>query len=483
VTSSRRVKIACIAIVLALVIISLYIYLSNAYRFYELDITRRGRGYITDEVWYVSSSRVILLKIFKQEPRQPTNSYNATVIFREKPNVPQLREKAKEYNVTIREDIYFEKLNAIYISGELRSVHEFIKSLGEIVIDVIPGWVLPDNDGINNYINWEHPPLGKYLIALVMFTLGDNPFYWRIPIAVAGALTIIFTFLALYKATSSVVASLAASLLTLLDPISRALFSIALLDGYIALFTVIALYLVFSKKYRVAVVVTLIGACFKSSALFTTIPLLLLIAREEALKKSRSPVVFIESLLKYGVLTAMTYILILAVVSLPIMYYMGVVNWFNYSVIGAAKWHASIKCTDVFRCPVSSSPWDWFMGLNSFLLYIYPDGTRLYATGFYPLWSLSLALAVIFTPLIYTSKRIYGYVVLVFLGTLLGYVGLWIIGGRTQYSFYSIHFTPLIYINLVYVFTEIIPHRDLVKEAIKYWVDLFSNIITRIFIT
>jgi predicted membrane-bound dolichyl-phosphate-mannose-protein mannosyltransferase len=475
----KRGRVVLIAILVVLAVISLYTYTSSAYDLYNLEITRGGRGYVSDEVWYVSSSRIILKKVFKLEPKQPSSLYNATVIFREKPNIWELNKTASTYGVIINQ-VYFSKLTATYISGDKKSVESFVKSLGDKVIDVIPGWVLPDNEGINNYINWEHPPLAKYLIALVMYILGDNPLYWRIPVIVAGVLTVIFTFLVAYRVTGSIIASLSASLFTLMDPISRALFSIALLDGYMALFTVIALYFALKSKYTEAILATLIGACFKFSALFTTIPLLVLLARRESVIRGRSVLVFIKSLIRYSAITVLAYLAILALVSAPIISYMGITNWISYGVIGAAKWHASVKCTDPAKCPVSSSPWDWFIGVNSFTLYIYPDGTYLYATGYYPLWSLSLILTVLFTPLVYTRKRLYGYIVLVFLGTLIGYIGLWIIGGRTQYSFYAVHFTPLVYTNLVYVFAEIIPRRELVKEALELWFKLASTIISRV---
>jgi predicted membrane-bound dolichyl-phosphate-mannose-protein mannosyltransferase len=476
----ERGRAVLTAILVFLAVVSIYIYASTAYDLYNQEITRGGRGYVSDEVWYVSSSRVILKKIFNLEPKQPSSLYNATLIFTGKPNIFKLNETAVAYGVIINTKLSFSKLNAVYISGDEKSVKSFISSLGGNVTDVIPGWVLPDNEGINNYINWEHPPLGKYLIALVMYTLGDNPLYWRIPVVTAGVLTVIFTFLVAYRLTESTIASLAVSLFTLMDPISRALFSIALLDGYMALFTVIALYYALRGKYRGAVLVSLIGACFKSSMLFTTIPLLVLLARREAVIRGRSVLVFIKSLIRYGAITLLAYLALLALVSIPIISYMDITNWISYGVIGAAEWHASVKCTDPAKCPVSSSPWDWFIGVNSFTLYIYPDGTYLYATGYYPLWSLSLILAVLFTPLVYTRKRLYGHVVLVFLGTLLGYIGLWIIGGRTQYSFYAVHFAPLVYTNLVYVFAKIIPRRELVKETVETWVKLALTIISKL---
>jgi len=479
-TISKHKRVVFIVILVALFAASLYVYSSIALDLYKLEVERGGGGYVTDEVWYVSAARVILVKIFKLEPKQPVNIYNATIVFRVRPSTQELLNLARELNLTINMEL--RNLSAVYVSGEKNSVQLFIKTLGNSVVDVIPGWILPDKQGINNFINWEHPPLAKYLIGLLMYFVGDYPVYWRIPVILTGALTVLLVFLVVHKITGNFPASLTTSILVLVDPMSRALFSIALLDGYVALFTVIALYLTIQRRYREALLVVLIGGCFKASALFTTIPILILVAREEAIGRGKSVLVFIRSLVKYTAISAILYTSLLVLVSVPVMSYMGITQWFNYALVGAVKWHASTKCIGA-GCPVSSAPWEWFMGLNSFPLYIYPDGSVLYASGFYPLWSLSLILLVLFTPLPYTRDRTYGYIVLVFLGTLLGYIGLWIIGGRTQYSFYAIHFTPLVYTNLAYIFTKILPHEELVREAVGEWKRVISDIISKLLLT
>jgi predicted membrane-bound dolichyl-phosphate-mannose-protein mannosyltransferase len=477
---SKYKRVVFIAILTILFAISIYIYSSIALDLYKLEVMRGGGGYVTDEVWYVSASRVILVKVFKLEPKQPISVYNATVVFKVKPSTQQLLSLARELNLTINTEL--RNLSAIYVSGERNSVQLFIRSLSDSVVDVIPGWILPDKQDINNFINWEHPPLAKYLIGLIMYYIGDYPAYWRIPVILTGALTVVLVFLIVHKITGSILASLITSILVLVDPMSRALFSIALLDGYVALFTTIALYLTIQRRYREALLTTLIGGCFKASALFTTIPLIILVAREDAVSRGRSVLVFIKSLVKYTALSAILYTSLLVIVSIPVMNYMGITQWFNYALIGAVKWHASTKCVGA-GCPISSAPWDWFIGLNSFPLYIYPDGSVLYASGFYPLWSLSLILLILFTPLLYTRERVYGYIVLLFLGTLLGYIGLWIIGGRSQYSFYAVHFTPLVYINLAFIFTKILPREELVREALGEWIRVISGIISKIFLT
>jgi len=53
----------------------------TALNFTNIEIERGGRGYVTDEVWYVSSSRVILKKILGLNVKQDPGNYGATIVF------------------------------------------------------------------------------------------------------------------------------------------------------------------------------------------------------------------------------------------------------------------------------------------------------------------------------------------------------------------------------------------------------------------
>jgi len=72
--------------IILLVLILIY----SGYELYRLadtftqkEIERRGKGYVSDEVWYVSSARNILIKVFHVEPRNPLDGgYRITIIYR-----------------------------------------------------------------------------------------------------------------------------------------------------------------------------------------------------------------------------------------------------------------------------------------------------------------------------------------------------------------------------------------------------------------
>ncbi|MEM0199082.1 MAG: glycosyl transferase family 39 [Desulfurococcaceae archaeon] len=457
-----------------------YVFWQSSVEFSVLEERKGGLGYVSDETWYVSASRVILVRLFKAEPRQ-VERYGATVVFREKvQDEVYLVILSRQLGLNIT---FYKNIPAVYVAGSRNMVQEFIEKTSErYTVDVvIPGWTMPDREHIHIYLNWEHPPLGKYLIALSMYALGDEPVYWRIPVVIAGALTVLLVLLVLEKLTRNMLVAIAGAVLLVMDTLSRALFSIALLDGYVALFTTLALYLAVNKKYNWALLAGLTGALFKASSLFTVIPIVILLARRDAKTKPLGPTrvrAFLLSALFYTFSAVLLYLSMLTLASLPLIAYMGVVNWFTRAVLGSAKWHLSVKCIGA-HCPQSSAPWDWFLGLNSFPLYVYPGGRVLYATGITPLWVTSAVLLVLALPAIYTGVKEYGYIVLFYLGVFSGYVLTWILGGRTQYSFYSIHLAPMVYVNLVYV-VNLLTSKNTVNKLVSTWFNLLQGVLDKL---
>ena len=148
--------------------------------------------------------------------------------------------------------------------------------------------------------------------------------------------------------------------------------------------------------------------------------------------------------------------------------YMGISSWFNAAVINTIQWHLKVKCVGA-HCPISSAPWDWFIGLNSFPLYTYPDGTALYARGFYPLWLASLILLVLHMPLARERYKGYSVTSLFYACTFVGYILIWVLGARTQYSFYAVHLTPLIYTNFALTTYLAAKYPDFTQGAIEKW--------------
>lgn len=473
--------------VLLVVVIVTYSYMSLAWELYKVEVERGGKGYVTDEVWYVSAARNILRRVFGVQPRQASGVPGVTVVFSTSECSvkwvwvkSKLVELASKHGLSANADYGCstsdKKLCAVYVSGPSVDIDSFVNEAKSycIVVDVVPGWMLPDADGIHEYINWEHPPLGKYAILLSMYALGDDPRYWRIPVIIAGVITAILVYFTLLRLSSRLEVALIGALLAALDPMSRALFSISILDGYVALFAVLSMYLSVRRKYREALLVAVIGGLFKATGLFTAIPVILLASRDAAIKANRSTVVFVKSVVIYSIVVIALYFTLLPLVSIPIIRYMGINDWVQYALIGAIRWHLSVKCTGP-QCPVASAPWEWFVGLNSFTLYVYPDGRGLFAEGLYPLWLASLLLLVVYAPLVFKGLKEYGYVVVYYVGVLVGYIAIWLLGSKTQYSFYGVHLAPFIYMNLVYILYISFTRVEVPWSAVTTWKTLLEK--------
>lgn len=463
------------SILLAIVIIgiSTYLFYSNASRLYMCEIDRGGRGYVTDEVWYVSSARNILLEVFGLEPKQNLG-YGATIVFKERVSLYDVKTLAERLNISIRSD--YVKINALYINGSPENIQLFIEELKEKyeISDIVPGWQLPDHEGVNNYLNLEHPPLGKYIIGLSMLLIGDYPVAWRVPLVIVGVATVVLVYMIVLELTRSAVVAFVSSLLFSYDTMTRALFSIAILDGFVAFFTVLSMYLLLKRKYTSSITTAIVGGAFKFTALFTLIPVLSILAWVITKRTSRPSLFeFMRILVKLTIMSAVLFLVFLTIASTPLISRVGLTNWINFSLLGSFKWHLSVKCT-ASSCPVSSSPWDWFLGYNSFPLYYFPDGTVLAAESFYPLWFTSLVLSFIFIPLIYRGYKKYAVTSLFLLGVTAGYVIIWTLGSRTQYSFYAVQLAPLVYIHLFYIVGVLSPNRSIHVELLATWRDLLT---------
>jgi dolichyl-phosphate-mannose--protein O-mannosyl transferase len=134
---------------------------------------------------------------------------------------------------------------------------------------------------LSHPLNPEHPPLGKELIALGMALFGDRPLGWRIMPWLAGILALVSFMRALWFATCSRFASLAGgALLVLAFPLfvqSR----IAMLDIFMAAFTLLALWMCAAAcrepetaRWRLAIAGVALGCAMASK--WNAVPLAML---------------------------------------------------------------------------------------------------------------------------------------------------------------------------------------------------------------
>lgn len=462
---------------LIVVIVAGYLLFSTASELYAIEMSRGGRGYVSDEVWYASSSRNILLEIFGLEPRQ-VGTYGATIVFKEAIMYRyMIRLLANETGVSVKMD--YTKINAIYVNGSRDNVKRFIELISErlSVQDIVPGWELPDHTGINDYLNLEHPPVGKYIIGLSMLLVGDYPLGWRLPLIIAGVATALLVYMIILELTRNHFVSLVGGILFSLDTMTRSVFSIALLDGFVAFLTTLSLYLAIRKKYTHAILVALFSGTIKFTGLFTLIPLALIVAwetcRRMGLKRLSD---YTWMTLRTMFLSAVIFVLLLFLVSTPLIIRLGLIGWVDRSIIFPLRWHLTAKCIGQ-NCPISSAPWDWIIGYGSFPLYYYPDDRALVAESYYPLWFTSYVASLIFLPIIYKGYRRYAIIIAFLLGVFSGYILIWMLGGRTQYSFYAVQLSPLVYIHLFYLIGLIGIDRNIGNIVLVTWSSAFRKIV------
>lgn len=95
-----------------------------------------------------------------------------------------------------------------------------------------------------------HPPLGKWLIAAGVAAFGDGPVGWRAAAAVAGTLTVLVTYLVALRLVRRRWVAMLAALLVAVDGLAFTMSRIAMLDGFVALGTVTACWLLLVDRDR-----------------------------------------------------------------------------------------------------------------------------------------------------------------------------------------------------------------------------------------
>ncbi|WP_244963097.1 dolichyl-phosphate-mannose--protein mannosyltransferase [Nocardioides dongkuii] len=94
-----------------------------------------------------------------------------------------------------------------------------------------------------------HPEVGKWLIALGEQAFGMNPFGWRFSAAVAGALMVLVMCRLVRRLTGSTLLGCTAGLLLSLDGLHFVLSRLALLDIFLALFTLCAVSCLVNDRF------------------------------------------------------------------------------------------------------------------------------------------------------------------------------------------------------------------------------------------
>lgn len=129
---------------------------------------------------------------------------------------------------------------------------------------------------------WTHPPLAKLAMVAGMIILGENSLGWRIPAALVGTGSVIFTYLISKKIFKDEVVGLLSASFFSLDGLPLFSSRIGMNDSYLLFFILVSLYLFMKDKNFFASVTLGLAAASKWSTLWA-IPIFFVI--HFALKK------------------------------------------------------------------------------------------------------------------------------------------------------------------------------------------------------
>ncbi|MCE4614821.1 MAG: glycosyltransferase family 39 protein [Desulfurococcales archaeon] len=312
-----------------------------------------------------------------------------------------------------------------YVSDEVYYVNVARKLLINIFHVHNREWWPSSNSIKPAYYNLEHPPLAKYFIGLAMLLLGDKPVSWRIPSIVLTSTLPLLVYVAViryFRGAIGVLAGILASITLLFDPVIHTMGSLAMLDPYLAFFSVLTFILAVYEKRSLAGISLGLTLSIKYSGYFLA-PFLYVLFRMKGEKPGKT--------LYYVLVLPVAVLLVL---NAPLIIHFGVSTWISQSVIGAIEWHTTSRGPG----PPASSPWGWLLNSNYFIMSFEPF--RYLATVNSVVYIIALLSSFILLPMFMPGKTLYGIGAL--LSIWLGYVLTFVAGNHTLYSFYTIQLSP-----------------------------------------
>ncbi len=402
--------------------------------------------YISDETWYVSASRNLLREAFHAFPRSP----NATLQFKSVVDLAKFNGLYSSNFSFVKIEPYVKIKNAEYAIGRnVTKVFELIKEKDKYNLTIVqPGWKYPDKEGILNYLNLEHPPVGKYFI-MYQILKKDVPMNWRIPSMLLGSLVILVLPVAILLSTESFWLSFLTLLLLYFDEPLRVMSMVAMLDIYAASFSAMSFAALLFEPYS-ATLLYAIASSSKYTAFFYFLP----IAYVFWLEKRKSPLgSFLRPLI--------TFVLILTLTSLPIIMGLGFQKWLK-NLIGGIEWFLVSRPSG----PPPSTPWDWIMGTGKVPLSVKPT-LEVYTNP----TIMQLAIIAFFLLLPLRKRKLYRapwLASLYLVSALLGFQLVYWAGNHTLYAFYTVVFTPFADVAAAGLAISLMNYSH-ISEALQWW--------------
>ena len=462
--------------------------LVSVYTYFQVSYALGVDDYISDEVWYVSSARNYLNKVFRVYPRVSPGVLRVTLELYATSRDDYLRaveEVSREVEllggrVVRGSEYYGSGDNPLYglcvdvPEGYLERVVSLPRVVGYSV-----GYCYPNAGGVLRYMNLEHPPLGKYLVALSMVLCGDRPYCWRLPSIASGTGVLVLQYLLVTATVGGFwgyVLGVAVPLVTAFDRTFRSLTLVAMLDAPLTLFTYLAVAYAYLGRVRGSTLALSLAFSTKFSGAFA-VPALYVGFRRRGVVPALAVLLLVYAPL--AVFVALSTPLIAYKVGIEGGLGKGLASWWAEAVEGSVRWHLTTK-TEPGRGPPVASPWDWLAGLNPFVLhYRYVEGVGFVAD-----------LVASGNPVLYLATAVLSLVVLPKLGELpdrgwswvatwstwLMYVALWVAGNRSQYSFYMVQVTPLLY-TLLAVLAYYLSDLDNLRSLARTWLRILRRVV------
>lgn len=318
-----------------------------------------------------------------------------------------------------------------------------------------------------------HPPVGKWMIASGIKLFGDNPLGWRIATAVAGSLMILLIAAIVQRLFYSPFLTIIASALMALDGLALVHSRTALLDNFLALFTLVATYFFIRKSYYWSGLFLGLAIGTKWSGLYF-LALFGVIALYRAFTFFDGKRLIKQSL---RVIAAFGFIPILTYLASWSGWFLSDRGWKRDSssnpLIALKNYHQEILG---FHRNLSTphnyeaNPWSWLIqGRPTSFFYETPSGCgtdscsqEVLALGTPILWwSATIALAVVIGYWIRSIvlRKIDSPATIIVTGMAAGYLPWFFFQERTVFGFYSIIFQPFMVLSLIYCAQLFLSHQ------------------------
>jgi dolichyl-phosphate-mannose--protein O-mannosyl transferase len=316
-----------------------------------------------------------------------------------------------------------------------------------------------------------HPPIGKWCIALGIKIFGNNPFGWRIAVAVAGAITIYLVGRIAQQLFHSSRLSTLASLLMALDGLHLVHSRTALLDLFLTLFVLLAVNAWLKEHFWRSGIWFGFAVGTKWSGIYFVVAFAILTLYNDRKRLQTWTRTLATRFMQFFVIPIAVYIA-------------SWTGWFISSLGWDRHWAENSSTWKIIPAPLRSlwhyhseilkfhttltehhnyqaNPWSWLiMGRPTSFFYASPKtcgskncSQEILALGTPILWwaaTLALAVVIGFWITSIAKRKSDTAAGIILLGVVAGYLPWFLFQRRTVFNFYAIVFEPFLILALVY---------------------------------